>query len=108
MTSRNRVRSGFTLVELLIVVVIIGIIAAIAVPRFSSASNAAQAKSTASTLKIVNDAMELYKADILGELGRGTEAKALRIKAATPTTPHIQGMTRADFEEGYAVFMPAM
>ena len=59
---RNRPR-GFSLVELVIVLVIIGIIAAIAVPRFSSASSAAQAKSVASTMKIVNDAMELYKAD---------------------------------------------
>ena len=32
--------------------------------------------------------MEIYKADILDQLGRDTEAKALRIKAATPTTPH--------------------
>ena len=48
---RNRPR-GFSLVELVIVLVIIGIIAAIAVPRFSSASDAAQAKSLASTLKI--------------------------------------------------------
>jgi hypothetical protein len=32
--------------------------------------------------------MELAKADILDELGRGTEATALRIKAAAPTTPH--------------------
>lgn len=32
--------------------------------------------------------MELYKADILDQLGRGIEAKPLRIQAATPTTPH--------------------
>jgi len=32
--------------------------------------------------------MELYKADILDQLDRGTEAKALRTKAQTPTTPH--------------------
>ncbi|MEJ6701428.1 MAG: hypothetical protein QNL01_10725 [Akkermansiaceae bacterium] len=32
--------------------------------------------------------MELYKADILDQLGRGSEAKTLRIKAAKPTTPH--------------------
>jgi tetratricopeptide (TPR) repeat protein len=32
--------------------------------------------------------MELYKANILDQLGRGTEAKALRIQAAKPTTPH--------------------
>ena len=32
--------------------------------------------------------IEYYKADILDQLGRGTEAKALRIQAAKPTTPH--------------------
>jgi tetratricopeptide (TPR) repeat protein len=32
--------------------------------------------------------MEIYKADILKQLGRDSEAKALRIKAAAPTTPH--------------------
>jgi tetratricopeptide (TPR) repeat protein len=32
--------------------------------------------------------MELYKADILKQLGRDSEAKTLRIKAAKPTTPH--------------------
>lgn len=32
--------------------------------------------------------MELYKADILDQLGRGTEAKSQRIQAAKPTTPH--------------------
>ncbi len=61
--GKRKRRRGFSLVELVIVLVIIGIIAAIAVPRFSSASSAAQAKSVASTLKIVNDALELYKAD---------------------------------------------
>ena len=54
---------GFSLVELVIVLVIIGIIAAIAVPRFSSATDAAHAKTVAGTLRIINDAMELYKAD---------------------------------------------
>lgn len=56
-------RRGFSLVELVIVLVIIGIIAAIAVPRFSSATEAAHAKTVAGTLRIVNGAMELYKAD---------------------------------------------
>ena len=56
-------RRGFSLVELVIVLVIIAIIAAIAVPRFSRASSTAQAKGVASTIKIVNNAMELYKAE---------------------------------------------
>lgn len=54
---------AFSLVELVIVIVIIGIIAAIAVPRFSSATTAARSKTVAGTLRIVNDAMERYKAD---------------------------------------------
>jgi len=54
---------AFSLVELVIVIVIIGIVAAIAMPRFSSASRRATARSVAKTLKVLNDAAEHYKAE---------------------------------------------
>jgi len=54
---------AFSLVELVIVIVIIGIVAAIAMPRFSNASRTATARSVAKTLKVINDAAELYQAD---------------------------------------------
>jgi len=57
------IQRAFSLVELVIVIVIIGIVAAIAIPRFSSASRRATARSVAKTLKVINDAVEHYKAE---------------------------------------------
>lgn len=61
MTYRNAKAQGFTLVEILIVVVILGILAAIVVPQFTSASESAQVSSMAATLQTVRSQLELYK-----------------------------------------------
>ena len=52
---------GFTLVEILIVVIILGILAAIVIPQFTNASNDARQNSIASTLQTVRGQIELYK-----------------------------------------------
>ena len=52
---------GFTLVELLIVVVILGLIAALAVPRFSTASATARASMLADELRIFRMQVEVFK-----------------------------------------------
>ena len=52
---------GFTLVEILIVVIILGILAAIVIPQFTNASNDARNNSVASTLQTARSQIELFK-----------------------------------------------
>lgn len=53
-------RRGFTLVELLIVVVIIGVLAAIAIPKFQDTKGKANATSLRSDLRNMATAQEAY------------------------------------------------
>ena len=57
----NRKNHGFTLVEILIVVVILGILAAIVIPQFSQASLEARESSLKSDLQAMRSQIELYK-----------------------------------------------
>ncbi len=56
-----KAKSGFTLVEILIVVVILGILAAIVIPQFTDASTEAKTSSLASNLQTLRSQIELYK-----------------------------------------------
>jgi general secretion pathway protein G len=56
-----RSRSGFTLVEILIVVIILGILAAIVIPQFTNASTQARESSLKSDLQTMRSQIELYK-----------------------------------------------
>ena len=54
-------KTGFTLVEILIVVIILGILAAIVIPQFTEASNDARESALCSDLQTVRSQLELYK-----------------------------------------------
>jgi general secretion pathway protein G len=54
-------RRGFTLVEILIVVIILGILAAIVIPQFTNASTEARESNLRSQLQTLRSQIELYK-----------------------------------------------
>lgn len=60
-------KQGFTLVEILIVVVILGILAAIVIPQFTNASESAKASSLVSQLQTIRSQLELYQVQHNGD-----------------------------------------
>jgi general secretion pathway protein G len=57
-----RKRKGFTLIELVVVVMILGILAAVAAPKFFNMSDEARLNSARQSLAIVRDAIERHMA----------------------------------------------
>jgi prepilin-type N-terminal cleavage/methylation domain-containing protein len=60
---RLRDKAGFTLVELLIVIVILGILAAVVIARFGGATRETREASLKGNLKTIRSSLEAYKAN---------------------------------------------
>ena len=88
MRSAARAR-GFTLVEILIVVVILGILAAIVVPQYGNASERAKGSTTAAQLKSLREAIDRYKVDHDGNYPLAVEG--LLVKTDLEGMPSANG-----------------
>jgi general secretion pathway protein G len=102
---------GFTLVEILIVVIILGILAAIVIPQFSTASSDARYAAAAHDIDVVNSAVLLYKAqhnDNYPDLSSGWTALTSQSDANGGTTgplfgPYLQAAPVNPFTNGSSV-----
>jgi general secretion pathway protein G len=84
-----RKHKGFTLVELVVVVMILGILAAVAAPKLLKTSGAATDNGIKQSLSVVRDAIERYAAENGGELPGGTGATEATFTAAL--VPYLRG-----------------
>jgi type IV pilus assembly protein PilA len=84
MINRLRVRtqseSGFTLVELLVVMLILGLLAAIAIPAFFNQRAKAQDSEAKATAKTAQTALETYSTDNNGSYLNATRASLKNIE----------------------------
>jgi general secretion pathway protein G len=107
-----RAKRGFTLVEILIVVVILGILAAIVIPQFTEASTEAKLSSLCSDLQTARSQIELYKVqhnDNLPGSGAATFIQAMTggtdlagaVDATPPFAygPYLQQMPKNPFND---------
>ncbi len=105
MKIQNKKQSGFTLVEIMIVVAIIGLLAAIAIPNFVRARTTSQMNACISNLRIIDGAkgqwaLEVHKqntdtpgdTDIQPYMGRGSAGEL-------PTCPNDSAQT---FDSSYS------
>jgi prepilin-type N-terminal cleavage/methylation domain-containing protein len=89
MDIRTAKKSGFTLVEIMIVVAIIGLLAAIAIPNFVKARGTAQRNACIRNLHEIDGAKEQWALDNKKSAGSALDEgqAATYIKGGMPTCP---------------------
>ena len=90
-----RAEKGFTLVELMIVVVIVGILAAVAIPMYRGSTDRARASEAVAALGSIRSAMRVY----YGEFG--TYVNASFVDGNRVTSGGVLDLTDADLNGRY-------
>ncbi|MDZ7809117.1 MAG: type II secretion system major pseudopilin GspG [Arhodomonas sp.] len=83
---RTRHQSGFTLIEVMVVVVILGILVAFAVPNIMDNPEKARLTKAKHDLRTIENALEMYKLD---NFRYPTSAQGLEALVERPDTPPV-------------------
>jgi general secretion pathway protein G len=93
--QENRIRRGFTLVEVMAVIVIIGLLAAIAAKNFLGQTDKARVITTKATMKALHESVNMFKMDT-GRLP--TEEEGLNALIEQPAD--VEGWSQSGYLEG--------
>jgi len=96
----RRAQQGFTLIEIMVVIVILGILAAVVVPKIMSRPEEARIAKAKQDIRALETAMDLYKLD---NFNYPTTEQGIEALVVQPTTPPVPKRYR---EEAYLKKVP--
>ncbi|MDE0724557.1 MAG: type II secretion system major pseudopilin GspG [Alphaproteobacteria bacterium] len=112
---QNPHNSGFTLMELLVVIVILTVLGAFVAPKFLDQPEKARVTSTHTQIKAIGDALDMYKLDNFKYPTTQQGLKALVEKPTSKPTPknwkdggYMQNMPKDPWGNGYVYLSPGI
>lgn len=97
-----RNEKGFTLIELMVVVLIIGILVAVAIPVFGSAAERARDRACEANLRTLDGSLAQYESEFNTPAPSIASLETEQFLFAVPQDPHPPGGTTYRITGGYA------